>query len=189
MTWLLKGTTAISTMAFRITVMSLTALGFRELCITALSIAALSIKTIFITILSIMKRKSCQYEMAPKGHHDNQHNGIQSKGNEPNSTRLHRTLYNGAQHSDTQYKNNLYNNPQHSTMKRKSCQYEMAPKGHHCNQHSIMTTSLTALGFTELCIMALSIATLSIKTIFITILSTMKRKSCQYEMPPQQSVQ
>ncbi len=62
----------------------------------------------------------------------------------------------------------------------------MALKGHHCNQHSIMTTSLTALDFTELCITVLSIATLSIKTIFITMLSIMKRRSCQYEMSPKE---
>ncbi len=73
---LLKSTTTIRAMAFSIMVMSLTALGFTELCITALSIATLSIKTIFITILSTMKRKSCQYEMPPKEHNDNQSNGI-----------------------------------------------------------------------------------------------------------------
>jgi hypothetical protein len=97
MKWLLKGITTISTMAFSIRAMSLTALGFTELCIMVLSIATLSIKTIFITILKITKRKSCQYEMAPKGHHNNLHNNIQYNDNEPNSTWLHRTLYNGIQ--------------------------------------------------------------------------------------------
>jgi predicted type IV restriction endonuclease len=185
MKWLLKGITTICTITFSIMTMSLTALGFTELCITALSIAPLSLKTIFITILSTMKRKSCQYEMAPKGHHNNQHNGIQCNNNEHNSTRLHRTLYNSAQHSELSIKTIFITIL--SIMKRKSCQYEMPPKGHHNNQHNGIQYNGNEHNSTwllELCIMAYSIATLSIKTIFITILSIMKRKSCQYEMAP-----